>query len=220
MSQDAESSLPAMLFGLIVISGVLVGGFYWVTDKRNLARDAELQALQARDDAEFRARTAILTLWRASEKVEDVEKAKMLCEEKVGFAKRKEEPQSRDEKSGRVIGKDLYGKAKKSSDSCIDYLITGIARRFDKPDDYAEIKRRMEESDNAMRQVSGWVNDELNREESNIRESDINRTSDYTLERIPRWVDEFKTIKYSDEELAQIKAELEKCRLKDWNEIE
>jgi hypothetical protein len=78
----------------------------------------------------------------------------------------------------------------------------------------------MEESDNAMRQVSGWVNDELNREESNIRESDIIRTSDFTLERIPRWIDEFKTIKYSGEELAQIKAELEKCRLKDWNEIE
>jgi hypothetical protein len=107
-----------------------------------------------------------------------------------------------------------------SRSRCIDYLIAGIARRFDKPDDYAEIKRRMEESDNTMRQVSGWVNYELNREESDIRESDINRISDNTLDRIPRWVDEFKTVKYSDEELAQIKAELEKCRLKDWNEIE
>jgi hypothetical protein len=218
MSEDNETSLPAILVGLVVIAAVLIGGFSWVMVQRNLASDAELQALQAME--EFRSRTAILTLWRDSKKVEDVKKAKMLCEEKVGLVKRKGEPQSREEKSARAIGKDLYGKAKKSSDSCINYLIAGIARQFDKPDDYAEIKRRMEESDNAMRQVSGWVNYELNREESDIRESDINRTSDNTLDRIPRWVDKFKTIKHSDEELAQIKAELEKCRLKDWNEIE
>jgi hypothetical protein len=221
MPKEDEGSLPAILIGLVVVVAVGIGGFFWVASKRdaqsNLAREAEMQA---RAVAELRARTARLTLWRDSVKVEDVEKAKLLCEEKVSSIRRKVEPQIPEDKRGISYGKDLYGKAKNLSDSCIDYLLTGIARRFDKPDDYAEISKRMEESDNAMRLFDDWVNAKLIRQESDIRDSNITRTLDYTLERLPRWVNDFKKIEQSDEDLAQFKARLERCRLKSWDEIE
>jgi hypothetical protein len=216
MSREDESSLPAILIGLVLVVAVLIGGLFWFATKKNEQMDLALRAeMQAREDAEFRERTGNLTLWRDSEKVEDVEKAKRLCEEMVVLVKRKGEPQSPEEKSGRALAKVLYGKAKRLSDSCIDYLIAGIERRFDKPDDDAEIKKRMEESDKAIHSFSWWANDELNHKESGIIFASGN-----TFDRLPRWVDDFNTIEHSAEELAQIKATLEKCRLRNWDEIE
>ena len=94
MSDDYESNVPAILVGLVLVLAVLIGGVGWLAVQRQRAMDAELQAIE-----EYRAMTAASVLWRDSETVEDVEKAKMLFEEKVGLVKRKGEA---------LIGKNLY----------------------------------------------------------------------------------------------------------------
>jgi hypothetical protein len=202
MSDDNETNLPAILVCAVVILAVLIGGFGWLAVKRQRAMEAELQAMKAME-ALYRAKTAASGLWWGSENVKDVKKAKMLFEDEVILVKRRGGPRS-------AIGKNLYGKAKKSTDSCIDYLITAIARGFDKLDDLTEIKKRMEESDRDIRAVSAWERIEPSGEEDDIQ----------VLERLPNWVEEFKTTRQSKEELDRIKDNLEKCRLRNWDDLE
>jgi hypothetical protein len=109
-------------------------------------------------------------------------------------------------------GQRLYGNAKAELDGCIDFLCTGLDRRFT-PDDPANLAERMKKASQQVTAFVGWADAVIDR-----------RVMGATAEPLSEGLDLLKAFmegvgKENAEAIARIKADLEKCRLREWREL-
>jgi hypothetical protein len=214
MSREDESNLPAILIALAGIVALLAGGGYYIQTKRSqamwMARSAEFEALAAADALRHEE-----TLWKHEETIQDVVDAKLLCEQNARLVKKMAGSQPDKEKALLTKGEELYSKAKKSSDSCLDYLIGAIKRRFENLEP-AELTKRMKEARASNVEFVNWSDNAL---KSPTEASGFAGPWDLVLENYPNWFSKFHPITYGDDDLDQIVSNLETCRMKSWNDI-
>jgi hypothetical protein len=205
MPKDDESSLPAVLVGLAVIVALVAAGGYYSLSKKSQARGMEIKA-------EFEALAAANKERREGHEgtIQDFEEAKLLCEKEAERVKKIATSQPAIEKALLTKGEELYSKAQKSSEACLDYLISTMKKRFDDVDT-AELTKRVNDTARSTIEFLSWADREVDPTEHG--------SLFFVFENAPQWIGKFGRIRYEDAELDQIVDNLEKCRMKSWNEI-
>jgi len=203
MSSEDKSNLPALLVMLVVIVALVVGGGYWLLAKRQ--QQLALEELAAQEAVRTVAKNRNdEMLWNQKSVLQDAEEGKQRCELYAGLIKQKVNAPVR------IEGERLYSKAKKSSDTCLDYLIANWKRRFENLNK-AELSQQMKEARAATLAFVQWADKEVGREESRVVGPWNNHLD---------WVDKLQVTTYSDAQIKTIVERLEKCRLKSWESVQ
>jgi hypothetical protein len=109
-------------------------------------------------------------------------------------------------------GRDLYLATQVKLNGCITFLRDGLARRFDKADDAAEVEKQLREADRHVQEFRAWA-DEVLRPEG-IGAADPFAGLWQLLSDLTKVVKEV-----DDQAINQMRDDLEKCRLRDWSEL-
>jgi hypothetical protein len=193
---------------LVVIVALVVGGGYWLLAKSQLQSAlVELAAQEAIRTVSKDRNDEIL--WNQKPVLQDAEEGKQRCELYAGLIKRTVNAQPGEPNPVRIEGERLYRKAKKSSDTCLDYLIANWKRGFENLNK-AELSQQMKEARAATLAFVQWADKEVGPKESRVVGPWNNHLD---------WVDKLQVTTYSDAQIQTIVERLEKCRLKSWDSV-
>src|SRR5258707_6139182 len=212
-----EDNRTSLLVIFVVVLVVLAGGLVWIHTRRQ--EQMRLAEAQAAADAEMRLRNFKGPLrnpnFRPS--VNDPKDADIV----VGLGRHKAISEEVVRKLKATVNQQtveglvrlrelefLYDKFRNSSDVCINCFIAAIERHLGK-EDSTDIKTAMKDVNKHLKDFSKQANKELNRPDS----------WSPALEIFPQWLDDLMTNEHNDEEVAQLKALLEDCRIKKWEDV-
>jgi hypothetical protein len=185
---EDESNLPALLVLLVVIVALVVGG-----GAIGFLAKRQLQSALAQLADQEAVRTVAKDrndeiLWNQKTVLQDAEEGKQRCELYAGLIKQMVNAQPSEPNPVRIEGERLYRKAKKSSDTCLDYLIANWKRRFENLNK-ADLSQQMKEARAATLAFVQWADKAVGPKESRVVGPWNNHLD---------WVDKLQATTYSD----------------------